>query len=368
MTTTGTAPLLQGPNRERATRIYIRLLGSFVVLGALSCGPTSQDTPVVAEPPVGGTSNYVLAYEDVAEPKVTQLRKQEGLDEVTSGARTDLEVFEALTLWARRQFEPGFPDPYPLSNGVDILTDIRSGRTGGFCGQYAYLLADALKSYGHFSVRYVETFARDDNSHFLVEVWSNRLARWVLLDPLYAALVVDENGEPLSMWDAHAVAAGKGPSGVHRKWLASETEVSREPDEGYFELFRLPAISLRNNLAGEMKPWSIPERRQQFLALRDDTNKDLLPGYYLHESNRKEDFTAARNVCRMTVLRAVDGDVLRLDNLGSCPHFWKFQIRLNGGEWRDAAWETLHPGGLESVDCVPVNQTGLRGVVTSLSM
>ncbi len=363
--------LLDGGQRvEGPVAGYVyALVATIIVAGTtLSCAPAGDEAPLVAEPPVEGTSNFHFEYEGLSSAKVEQLRQQEALDEITTAARTDLEVFEALTLWARQQFEPGFPDPYPLSNGVDILADIRSGKTSGFCGQYAYLLADALKSFGYFDVRYVETFASEDESHFLVEVWSNRLARWILLDPLYAAIVVDEDGTPLSTWDVHAIAAGRGPAGARRKWLAPETEVPREPDEQFFALFRLPAISLRNNLARETMPWSIPERRQQFLALRDDINADLLPGYYLQESNRKEDFTAARNTCRIEALTAVDGIVLRLDNLGTSTHFWKFQISIDDGEWHDAAWETLHPGGFRTIDCVPVNRKGVRGVATRLTL
>ncbi len=283
-------------------------------------------------------------------------------------ARTEQDLFEALTVWARRQFEPGIPEPYPLSNGLDILTDIRAGKTGGFCGQYAYLLADALKSFGYFDVRYVETWADEKRSHFLVEVWSNQHASWMLLDPLYAATVVDEAGAPQSTWDVHTVAAGRGRAAVRRKWLAPAGEVPREPDAKYFELFRLPAISLRSNLAREMAPWSIAGRQAQFLALRDDANADLLPGYYRQESNREDDFRAARNLCRIEVDPTEEGHIVRLDNLGTCAHFWKFLIRLDGGDWRDAEWETRLREPFRVLDCWTVNRMGVRGVITRLAL
>ncbi len=54
------------------------------------------------------------------------------LDSVIEGCKTDIEIFKRLTIWSRKQFKPGNPDPYPMSNGLDILKDIRSGKTGGF--------------------------------------------------------------------------------------------------------------------------------------------------------------------------------------------------------------------------------------------
>ena len=334
-----------------------------LAVAALSCAPQEGGTPV-AEPPVSATSNYGFAHEGLGVYKVVRLREQERLDELVTQAQDELQIIESLTLWTRRQFEPGIPDPYPLSNGLDILADIRSGKTGGFCGQYAYLLADALKSYGFFDVRYVETWADETNSHFLVEVWSNQLGRWMLLDPLHAALVVDSAGEPLSTWDAHAVAVGSGDGDARRKWLAPEDEVARPPDDEYFPLFRLPAISLRSNLARQTQPWTIKERREQFLALRDDSNADLRPGYYQQESDRGADFNGARNLCRMELEAGDEGPVLRLDNLGTAVHFWKFQLRLDDGDWRDTGWKAPVPDGVASVECRTVNKLGVRGVVT----
>ena len=251
-------------------------MAAIAVALAQGCEGPVVVTPVLQDPPVRVTSNYSFEHEGLVTVKVAKLREQERLDDVVAGAGKELEIFRRLTLWSRRQFEPGFPDPYPLSNGLDILADIRSGKTQGFCGQYSYLLADALKSFGFYDVRYVETWAGDGRSHFLVEAWSNQLARWVLLDPLHAALVVDLDGRPLSLWEVHAVHAGSSERGARRQWLAPETEVSRDDEAEYLQLFRLPAIGLRNNLSRENRPWSIEQRREQFLALRDDINRELL--------------------------------------------------------------------------------------------
>ena len=126
----------------------------------------------------------------------------------------------------------------------------------------------------------------------------------------------------------------------------------------------VPAISLRSNLARQTQPWTIKERREQFLALRDDSNADLQPGYYRQESDRGADFNGARNLCRMELEAGDEGPVLRLDNLGTAVHFWKFQLRLDDGDWRDTGWKAPVPDGVAGVECRTVNKLGVRGVVT----
>jgi hypothetical protein len=121
------------------------------------------------------------------------LRAAEKLDDVIAGAATDLERFRQVTAWARNQFEPGVPDPYPPLDARIILRDIRSGFTGGFCAQYNYVVAQSLMSLG-YAARYVTVV-----DHEVLEAWLTDERRWVCLDPLYSATYVDETGRALSV-------------------------------------------------------------------------------------------------------------------------------------------------------------------------
>ena len=126
-------------------------------------------------------SNFPFHYEHWKEQRLFQLRNQENFREISG--RNQFEYFLKLCDWTHRQWQRSVPDPYPLSNAIDILADIRSKKTGGFCGQYAYVLADVLKSLGFFAVRYVELWSGSGESHFVVEAWSDQYQKWAILDP-----------------------------------------------------------------------------------------------------------------------------------------------------------------------------------------
>ena len=339
-------------------------LGLILVLTACDRGDP-VDVPRSFLPPWVVFSNHGFEHERAGAPKVAALRERERLDEVVAGADSEIAVFEALTLWARRQFVPGIPDPYPPSNGLDLLDEIRAGRTGGFCGQYAYLLADALKSLGFWDVRYVEGWADERSSHFLVEAWSNELGRWVVLDPLHAATVVDDGGRSLSAAEVHDAAVGaEGAPAARRKWLAPESEVPHDDERRYLEHFRLIAVSLRNDLAEAARPWTIAERRAEMLALRDAANEDLLPGNYRRQSSRRADFEGARNLCRATIEPGDGGFAAGLETLGTCAHFAGFEVRIDDGAWVPSSERARLPAAFRSVECRCVNALGIRGVVT----
>jgi hypothetical protein len=330
------------------------------VLFSFSCKKPAAEQPVkVSDSAVLMNSNYEFTHEQWTEPKVLELRKQEKLDEVIDGAKTDIEIFERLTVWARRQFEPGTPDPYPLSNGVDILKDIRSKKTGGFCGQYSYLLGDALKSFGFFDVRYVEIWKDPQTSHFLVEAWSNQFRKWILLDPLYAATVLDKQNQLMSAWNVHAaVARGEGAS-LKRNWLAPESEVPRAPDSNYFPLYTLVAVSLRNNLAGMDHPWTIKERERDFLAIANPSIK----GNYLSVSNREADFQAARNLCLIQSRKTSNGTEIHLSNAGTTAHFDYFEVKFDSGGWQKSPADFAVSTDMNVIQCRSVNKMEIRGVI-----
>lgn len=335
-----------------------------IACAACGSGPT-PDEPRTFLPPWAELSNHAFTHERAAARKVAALRERERLDDVVAGAANEREVFEALTLWARRQFPPGNPDPYPPSNGLELLDEIRAGRTGGFCGQYAYLLADALKSFGFWDVRYVEVWADEHSSHFLVEAWSNELGRWMVLDPLHAATIVDDRDRPLSAAEVHAAAIGApGAPAARRHWLAPDTEVPRDDDRRYLEHFRLIAVSLRNDLAESARPWTIAERRIEMLALRDAANAALLPGNYRQQSSRRADFEGARNLCRVTIGPGDGGFEADLETLGTCAHFAGFEVRVDDGAWVPTPASLKLAAKFRSLECRCINVAGIRGVVT----
>jgi hypothetical protein len=72
------------------------------------------------------------------------------------------------------------------------LEEIRAGRTGGFCAQYAFVLVQALQSFGQ-PARVVTI-----DEHEVVEAWLPDQRRWTMLDPLFELQVFNADGRSLS--------------------------------------------------------------------------------------------------------------------------------------------------------------------------
>jgi hypothetical protein len=249
-----------------------------------------------------------------------------------------------------------------MSNGLDLLKDIRSGKTGGFCGQYTYLLADALKSFGFFDVRYVELWRDPQNTHFMLEAWSNQFAKWVLLDPLYATTVTDDKNRFLSAWEVQSAVASKKDSSLKQSWLLPESEVDHPSHGDYFSLFHLAAVSLRNNLASADHPWTVKERYRDFLAMQGPFMKSP----YLNQSNREADFQSPRNICSIRIEPQSNAARITLSNSGTCVHFDYFEVKVDSGKWMSAVPQFELKDKFKEIQCRTVNKMGIRGVVEKI--
>jgi len=126
---------------------------------------------------------------------LARFRQAENLDAVVGDAVSDEERARKLLHWTRAQFEPGRPDPYPPPDAMKTLSEIRAGRTGGFCAQYAFVLVQALQSFG-MPARVVTIV-----DHEVVETWLADQARWTMLDPLFDLQVIDTSGRSLSAFE-----------------------------------------------------------------------------------------------------------------------------------------------------------------------
>lgn len=155
--------------------------------------------------------HFFFIHEDPRHPAFRRLLKSEGIGELIAGRSDELEIFGALLSWSSSLFASTSPFPnYPPWDAEEILKRIRSGKTGGFCAQYAIILGQVLQGLG-FPVRFVDVAGPNfEFSHFTLEVYSARLGKWILLEPQYGFYYVDPSGSPLGALDVYREVTSKG--------------------------------------------------------------------------------------------------------------------------------------------------------------
>ena len=123
-------------------------------------------------------------YEKFDEPQLAELRATYKLDEVVSGAKSEIEKMIKLRNWVCAQWNYDPPIPYyPAWDAREIL-QLRKG----FCVQYAIVYMQCALSlgmqarfvFGHFPN--VVLKGRGVSGHEVTEVWSNDLCKWVMMD------------------------------------------------------------------------------------------------------------------------------------------------------------------------------------------
>jgi transglutaminase superfamily protein len=339
---------------------YAMSIRSLLLLAILSLGCHSTPRIEIISETQGNFvfSNYQFIHEHWLSPKIGQLYEQEKLGDIAKAHKDEWEMEKALCNWTNAQFSPGYPEPYPLCNGVDILADIRSGKTKGFCGQYAYLFADALKAVGYYDVRYVELASRAHEFHFTTELWSDRWQKWIVLDPYFNVYYTAGSDRPLSAMELHEFA-------ITGKNAAPEIHVLEKRDyqpaaKDSVRLYDSLATSLRNDLAGLSAPLTIGDRLRMFLFFEDPRlGAALTDAKYENRSSRIKDFEYTSN--QVAIDHTPDpsrGAVLcNFSNRGTVPHFKTFLISLDGSEWTASGasyiWK-LKPGE-NSLKLVAIN-------------
>ncbi len=317
-------------------------------------------------------SNYDFIFEHWKEEKLFQLIEAEDYRDLK--AANQFEYFLMLCTWVHNQWERSLPDPYPLSNAVDILRDIRSGKTGGFCGQYTYVLADVLKSLGYFAVRYVELWSKDRESHFVVEVWSDWYEKWIVLDAdhnIYYEIL--ESKIPANAYEVHQA--------LFRKVKITARSVENphtDLGDKKIHLYANFAVSLRSDLMRHTKPLTVQDRFQMFLFFKDEhTGSQLfdrgIP--YLHVSSRIEDFYFDCNCARASYSVSSDKRSVKIELFtdNSMPNFKCFALSKDTGKtWQQFNGSTFVIQKKKGKDyllwAAPVNMYERLGCLTRIKI
>jgi len=149
-------------------------------------------------------------YEPFTQPKLKELRARYKLDDVVSGAKTELDIITRLAAWSSRQWpwEQWHLDQfYPAWDAFEILKKGPDGKpVGGFCQQYDVVFLQACESFG-FVGRDVSidsgTLGRPTLiGHEPMEIWSNQFRKWIWVDGTAAYYPADgATGVPLSLFE-----------------------------------------------------------------------------------------------------------------------------------------------------------------------
>jgi hypothetical protein len=149
-------------------------------------------------------------YEPFTQPKLKELRARYRLDDVVSGAKTELDIITRLAAWSSHQWkweEWHLDQFYPPWDALEILKKGPDGKpVGGFCQQYDVVFLQACESFG-FAGRDISissgTLGRPTMvGHEPMEIWSNQFRKWVWIDGTAAYYPEDSaTGVPLSLWE-----------------------------------------------------------------------------------------------------------------------------------------------------------------------
>jgi hypothetical protein len=308
-------------------------------------------------------SRLKYQWQDPRHPELQKLIDSEKLAYLIKD-KAEIESFEILMNWVRRQWQPSTPNPYPDWNGNTILKMIRSKQTGGFCGQYSQLLSQALTGLG-YQTRYLWL-----KNHFALEVYSNTLDKWICLDPFYNT-VYKKGDIYCNAYEVYA-AVHAGLEIISCVNTANQELIegdSRQKILSHYERF---IIDLKNN--------HLEERRQGVSYVQDfwshsavlaDMNLqqyDFADGYPLMVPNLSDLYTGINQ--SSIRIEAVNSEWLSLSFKTNTVFHKVFEISLDGGEnYKEISNVSVRVPvrkGLQKIHLRSVNVMGVKGAVARL--
>jgi hypothetical protein len=306
-------------------------------------------------------------YEKFDEPQLVELLKKYRLDEVVAGASSEIERMIRLRNWVAAQWKYDPPIPYyPPWDAREIL-DTRKG----FCVQFAIVNMQCALSlglqarfvFGHFPS--VRLKGRIVSGHEVTEVWSNELAKWVMMDAHRDESFVDrQTGRLTSMLELHKDQLDTYfPKGIDVQGASFDDEV---PSEGLLGWPGAEPTPRPEKPKLEIK-WGYVQwvPRNNFYAHRfpEPLHQGLTwswTGYWGWQdartprlwrfgryTRRRSDIEWTINQVRWAAAPAEPPGTIRLLLGTVTPDFDTFLVSIDGGQWRPSAdtlnW-TLHSG------------------------
>lgn len=146
-------------------------------------------------------TSVAFTYQSAKAPELVKFRKQYKLDSV-SGNGDEISKIKNLLLWAHHAVRHDGSSDNPVKrNAADLIEICKKENRGVNCRMMATVLRDACQAMG-FKARVVTCMPKDTadlDCHVINVVWSEKLNKWLWMDPTFNAYVSDDKGTLLNI-------------------------------------------------------------------------------------------------------------------------------------------------------------------------
>lgn len=314
-------------------------------------------------------------------PKLRELRGTYRLEEVVAPGKDEFERQILLMNWTHRRFRKFGRPTSPAKGALEILKAIDEGHTF-FCSHYAQVFVSAAASLGWVDralcLRRHQGAAKGGSTeHTTTEIWSNRHRKWVMMDPT-ANMVIERDGVPLNAYE------------IRQEWfyregrdlvfvIGREQKKYRKADLPIF-LSRFPGFGDLTVPEDELDKYGFigyipntdlmdagPDYGKMFMTkdrLCDGTRWHVRPAPA--DPARDPYFPLGQAALEL----APEGSRLRVRLRTLTPNLKRYEVRLDGGEWKTSeaefSWD-LHPGD-NRLEARTVNQFGVEGPLSTVEV
>jgi len=298
-------------------------------------------------------------YESFENPQLRLLRDEYHLDKLTEGIDEEIEKIILLRNWVKNRWEHGTPKDVAYNfNALDILSRAEKGEKF-FCSEYSTVFVQCALSIG-LQARYVGLF----KGHVVAEVWSNDLAKWVVMD-VDNDLHYIRNGIPLNALELHdAWVTGKWDevqAMVGLKKRVADEKGKKDLLSFYHEFY----IRMRNDWFSKKYPHWHPKANSimNSLAWKDTYTSNNVP--VSKKTEDKERIYFSLNVTSLNVIKdKTIKNRIYLILKTFTPNFSHFLIQIDDNksikqEGSVMVWN-IH-GGQNKLKCQAVNSLGVKG-------
>ncbi|HZY36322.1 MAG TPA: transglutaminase domain-containing protein [Mucilaginibacter sp.] len=202
----------------------------------------------------GATGLPAFTYQDATVPALVAFKQKYKLDSV-AGNGDEISKFKNLLFWAHNAVRHDGNSNNPAKvNGDSLITVCKAQNRGVNCRMMATILRDAYQAEG-FKARIVTCMPKDTadfDCHVIDVVWSDKLNKWVWMDPTFNAYLRDENGNYLNIEEVRARLISGSPVVLNDD--ANWNNRQKETKEAYFNYMSKNLYWLKCSIKSE---WDI---------------------------------------------------------------------------------------------------------------